>query len=571
MVVEVCRLFCCIIARLRRRLYHIIICTFYRQLSFCLVPCRRPPTIPALPPAPPTPQSDYLFYEEVGKSSLSREERTEARRNRTPAGPHLSPQAREPLVRKRKLGGAAKMQNERKRAATAAVAAAAAATAAAAKAGTTASGDGGFGGASKACEPAAAGHFRNWTTSGANKGAVAAATAAAATAEALIQRGEAPFKPGDVDKAKNLLAGLALFHSSPSRGAGDPWNRSPGGFSDSSAARFEANGQDGGGGGAGGRLTNLTISARDAHSPSSSPISGMKRISPMSSPLSSRMMTPHLSMDYHNGIEPAAVPLPDDYHNARDPAAVPLPDDDYHDASDPAAVPLPPDDYHTGVDPAAVPLPPDRSSSPGSGDSVARKQNGDDRATLVNGNGGGESCVDEFSIDARDAGSGGGGSGGDADAPRTPPSSSSPPLCSTVDGSFALSTAAAARQGEDKDGDVATTSAQPNGGGSTTSINSSRSSSTSSGNSSPTSSHSASTAATNGGACASKRAAPTLAWNPPPPSDGAGGGLQPRSCKRRKMAVPSGGSASPSLSPTADMMEAEARAASATRRPSSAP
>lgn len=500
---------------------------------------------------------------------MSREERTAARRNRSPAA-NLSQVPRQ-LPGPRRLSGAAKRQVERKRAAQAAAATAVTATATAAEtAGKTGStvGEGGGGGrgdscgvaetrvagrghgdgASKVCESAApvpadctvhntaAERFRSWTS---NEGAVAAATAAAATAAALLKRGEVPFKQDEADNAKSTLSGLAtVFRSSPppspptsTSGTAEeprPRKRPSSWLFDSPTTRSGVKqerggrGRGGGGGdrgdGVGGRLMQrsmLTISARGHHSPSSSPVRG-KRISPTSSPLppSTGMWTPAASNIYHTTSEPLAD---------------------------------------------ATPVL-DRSTSPGDASGLAltgRMDNGDDPASNADANGG----------NTKDSA---GESAPNAAAPRTSASSYVSPLRST--------------------GNVADTSPvhqqHPDGGGSAASINSSINSSRSStsGSSSPvSSSFAAATSASASdsassfslGHSASASNPNTLPWVPPP--DGQQGSKS-RSCKRSQpQAAQNGVSASPSStststsSATAIRMEAEGRAASATRRPSSAP
>lgn len=542
---------------------------------------------------PPT-QSDFVYYDGAPKTSLSREERTEARRNRTPARPPPPPNARSPLVR-RKLVGAAKRNMERKMAAAAAAAATAKAETGAAVGGNgdggdtpgglegaeAAAGDSGRGdnfeaasnefesaasaAADRAVHNKAAEHFRSWTSNGDSEGAVAAATAAAAAAAALLKRGETPFKQDEADHAKSLLSGLATaFHSSPTRVPEESWKRSPGGFGDSPAEQDNGGGRNGVE--AGGRST-LTISARDrdlAHSPSSSlsssPVRG-KRVSPMSSPLSSRMMTPHLSMDYHRSESPGIEDCAGGTENGGDPAHM-------ENGDSQAAV-----GQHSG------------------GSNCDRSHDG------------GSSLADECSNSGRLEGE-------DGDAPKTqPPCSASPLLRSTInENSSGDSCAASApssttaevigtRQDvEDRanGGDKATDgTAYPNAEETTTSINTSRTSSsgsTGSSHNSPTASNSADKPSSpvcprrmaqagvvdgDAWACNGRRdtrvpvrLTPTLAWNPPPP-DLASGGLQ-RSCKRRKML--SDGAPSPSSSSlTPGLMEVEGRAATANRRPSSAP
>ncbi|CAN0069685.1 unnamed protein product [Ectocarpus sp. 12 AP-2014] len=312
----------------------------------------------------------------------------------------------------------------------------------------------------------------------------------------------------------------------------------------------------------------LTISARDtdlAQSPSSSlsssPVRG-KRVSPMSSPLSSRMMTPHLSMDYHRSESP-------------------------------------------GIGESAT-------GTENGGDS-ARTENGDSHAALDQNSGGsnGDQSHDGGSDRADECNNSGRLEGGDGDAPKTQPRcSASPLLHSTINGNSSGGSCAASapssttaevegtrQDGEDKaegEDNARDDAANPIAGvGETaTSTNTSRSSSSSTGssNQSPAASNSADkpcspvcprrpaqAEAVDGDAwvCNGRRDArvpvrmtPTLAWNPPPP-DVASGGLQ-RSCKRRKML--SDGAPSPSSSSlTPGLMEVEGRAATATRRPSSAP
>lgn len=493
-----------------------------------------------------TPQSDIYLYDGPTKSSLSkmtRDERIEARRNRTPvptpppprrnrspSGRYPTPHARDPPVRakvKGRAGRGAAVWRE--------------------KAG--ADGNDDSGGESQAFASAAE-HFQSWTPDGDNKGAVAAATAAAATAAALLKRGETPLKREEAAAAECLLSGLATaFHPSPRKA-----RQRSSGFGGPQAARYSANQQEG-----------RSVSDRDANfSPllTSSPGSGVKRISPMSSPLSSRMMTPHLSMDYHNG-----TPEP--------------------------------------VEPVVLALA-DPSGSPGADDSAAAreengaagKQNGDDGAhrngVTSGGDSGGGGGGDGVGTSIGDSASTGGRSTADVDAPTTPPASSSSLSGSVPTIGTGGSAAAEQGNGELPRADTATTSTTTNSSSSENGSSTSTSTSPTTTSCVPAESQPAAASTsppvtvgvrgpppsgiTNNGDARANNVrrdtltpvrAPTLAWNPPPLPGFGVGGLQSRSCKRRKM---SGYGVSPStLASTPEMVAAEGRAASASRRPSSAP
>lgn len=318
-----------------------------------------------------------MYYESgVGKSSLSREERTKARRNRSPAPPtgaaaraaakRLEKTAKAAVAskssdksaaafnnfnKKKKLYGAAKRQAERRQAAAAAAAAAAEAEAAGVGvrgvdglvgARSAFAGGGDRGGtfesaaaaaAERSAEQAAehiqnmwaAKHFGCWSDvadDGESSGAVAAAAAAAETAAALLKRGETPIKQDEAENANTLLSGLATaFHQSsakiaaqaPAESTAERWRSPPQSSGETSEnaragevsprASWSAGPQQDDDGGVCAR-SKLTVSAsRECRPPSPLASGSMRKIpSPLSSPLSSRMITPQQAMAHHNGL-----------------------------------------------------------------------------------------------------------------------------------------------------------------------------------------------------------------------------------------------------------------------------